>query len=252
VIFIRIPLGTRSKRGRFRGVSGKPEITREPPWRAGLRAARANLVPGLLVQAAMFVLLALYFLHPPARAGFERLAETKAAWGIGYSVLAAALAGAVVPEVLRMLLKQGGRPRAANLRELLFTVPFWGGMGFVVDLFYRGQARWFGDEATAAVVVPQVLVDQFVYNPLFAAPVTVWLYDWKNRGYRMSRGFFTPRYYRDHVVPALFATWGVWIPVVTVLYLLPEPVQIPLFSLALSMWAILYAWMSEEQALRRS
>jgi hypothetical protein len=37
---------------------------------------------------------------------------------------------------------------------------------------------------------------------------------------------------------------------VTVLYLLPEPVQIPLFSLALSLWAILYAWMSEEQARR--
>lgn len=223
---------------------------REAPWRAGLRAARANVVPGLVVQGAMLSLLLLYSFHAPSRPAFGRLAETKAAWGIGYSVLAAAVAGAVVPELLRVLLGQRGRLRAANFKELLFGIPFWGAMGFVVDLFYRGQARWFGDEPVALVVIPQVLVDQFVYNPLFAAPVTVWLFDWKNRGYRMTRDFFTARYYRDHVVPALFATWGVWIPVVTVLYLLPEPVQIPLFSLALSLWAILYGWMSEDQARR--
>jgi hypothetical protein len=199
-------------------------MTREAPWRAGLRAVRANVLPGLIVQGAMVVLLGLYYFYPPAQAVFLRLAKTKEAWGFGYSILAAAVAGAVVP--------------------------FWGAMGFVVDVFYRCQAQWFGDEPVPSVVIPQVLVDQFLYNPLFAAPVTVWLFDWKNRGYRMTCDFFTVRYYRDHVVPALFATWGVWIPVVTVLYLLPEPVQIPLFSLALSLWAILYAWMSEDQARR--
>ncbi|MCW1887646.1 hypothetical protein OKA04_23110 [Luteolibacter flavescens] len=225
-------------------------MTREAPWRAGLRAVRANVLPGLLVQGAMVTLLVLYYFHPPARGFFLRLAETKAAWGFGYSILAAAIAGAVVPELLRIVINQRGRLQAKNFRELLFTIPFWGGMGFVVDVFYRGQALWFGDEPIASVVIPQVLVDQFLYNPLFAAPVTVWLFAWKNRGYRMSREFFTASYYRDHVVPALLATWGVWIPVVTVLYLLPEPVQIPLFSLALSLWAILYAWMSEDQARR--
>jgi hypothetical protein len=48
-------------------------------------------------------------------------------------------------------------------------------------------------------------------------------------------------------VPTLFATWGVWIPVVTILYSLPSLLQIPLFGLALSMWVILYTWMSEQQ-----
>ncbi|MCW1926508.1 hypothetical protein OKA05_28410 [Luteolibacter arcticus] len=225
-------------------------IMREAPWRAGLRAVRANVVPGLIVQGAMVVLLVLYYFHPPSHGVFVRLAETKAAWGFGYSVLAAAVAGALVPELLRIVINQRGRVMQKNFEELLFTVPFWGGMGFVVDVFYRYQAQWFGDEPLASVVIPQVLVDQFLYNPLFAAPVTVWLFAWKNRGYRMTRDFFTARYYRGHIVPALFATWGVWIPVVTVLYLLPEPVQIPLFSLALSLWAILYAWMSDEQARR--
>ncbi len=135
---------------------------------------------------------------------------------------------------------------AANL---LFTVPFWCAMGIAVDVLYRVQAVWFGAYATFPVVVMKVLVDQFVYNPLFAAPCTAVLYDWKNRGYGFHGlgDFFTTRYYRNVVVPTLFATWGVWIPIVSILYSLPSLLQIPLFGLALSMWVMIYTWMSERR-----
>ena len=98
-------------------------------------------------------------------------------------------------------------------------------------------------------VAKKVVVDQFLYNPLFACPVTTWLYDWKSRGFR-RRGtgvFFTAGYYRYFIVPTLFATWGVWIPVVSILYSLPSLLQIPLFGLALSLWVTLYTWMSEQR-----
>ena len=193
----------------------------------------------------MVAILLGYFFHPPLRELLERLAEVKARWGYAYSALAGIVAGAVVPELMRWLVLQRGRFGPGNLRELIFAVPFWCGMALVVDLLYRGQALLFGDEPTPVVVIPQVLVDQFVYNPLFAAPVTVRLYAWKNGGYRGQRRFSPAGYYRERVVPALFATWGVWIPVVTVLYTLPEPVQIPLFALALSLWVMLYSWMSQ-------
>jgi hypothetical protein len=49
------------------------------------------------------------------------------------------------------------------------------------------------------------------------------------------------------VVPTLFANWGVWIPVVSILYSLPLPLQIPLFGLALSLWVMIYTWMSERR-----
>ena len=38
-----------------------------------------------------------------------------------------------------------------------------------------------------------------------------------------------------------------WIPVVAILYSLPSLLQIPLFGLALSLWVILYTWMSEQR-----
>ena len=229
----------------FTDPSVKPR--REAPWRAGLRAARANVVPGLMVQAVMVSLLLAYFHHPPTRELLERLAEVKSRWGYSYSALAAIVAGAVVPELLRVFVFQKGKFGRHNFSNLVFTAPFWAGMGMLVDAFYRLQAMWWGDEATVAVVVPQVLLDQFVFSPLLTAPLTTWLYGWKNRGYRWRKGVFTAGYYRDHIFPTVVAIWGVWIPIVTVLYTLPETLQIPLFSLALSMWVMLYTWMSEEK-----
>ncbi len=123
-------------------------------------------------------------------------------------------------------------------------------MGVVVDAFYRIQALWFGTDPTFPIVLNKVLVDQLVYNPFFAAPATAILYDWKNRGYGWHelRGFFTAGYYRNVVVPTLFATWGVWIPLVSIVYSLPLALQIPLFGLALSLWVMLYTWMSDSRA----
>ena len=223
---------------------------RAPPWTAGLRAARANVVPGLMVQSLMLGVLLAYYFYPPTRHLLDGLAEIKVRWSYGYTAISAIIAGAVIPELLRICVFQNGHSRRSNFSNLLFTVPFWCMMGVVVDFFYRCQAGWFGAEATIPVVLKKVLVDQFLYNPLFAAPVSAWLYDWKNRGYQVAgiSVFFTAGYYRDVIVPILFATWGVWIPIVTILYSLPSQLQIPLFGLALSMWVMLYTWMSEQRA----
>lgn len=225
----------------------QPPLRREAPWLAGLRAARANVIPGLIVQALMLALVLAYYLHPPSSAWMDRLAGVKLRLGYGYSAISAIVAGALLPEGLRILVFQKGRPARSNLSNLLFAVPFWCFMGVVVDGFYRLQAVWFGADASLPVVLKKVLVDQFLYNPLFAAPFTTWMYDWKQSGWnpRALLGSTSVVWYRDAVVPTLCATWGVWIPVVSVLYSLPSPLQIPLFGLALSMWVTLYTWMSE-------
>lgn len=197
----------------------------------------------------MLAFLLAYYFYPPTRSWLDALAEIKARWSYGYSAVNAIVAGAVIPELLRIFVFQKGKVRRLNFANLLFTVPFWSVMGMVVDFFYRCQAGWFGAEVTFPVVLKKVLVDQFPYNVLFAAPMTTWLYDWKNRGYSFHGlgGLFTAAYYRDNILPTLLATWGLWIPVVSILYSLPLLLQIPLFGLALSMWVMLYTWMSEQR-----
>ncbi|CAN5174411.1 hypothetical protein BH23VER1_BH23VER1_09650 [soil metagenome] len=200
----------------------------------------------------MLALLLAYHFSPETRDALDRLAALKAEWGYAFSVGVAIMAGSVAPEILRVIVFQGGRPRRQNGANLAFSFIFWGTMGAVVDFFYRCQAAWFGDELTPAVVVPKVLVDQFLYNPFFAAPVTVWCYTWKSRGYRLGRmgDLFTFRFYRDAVMPTLFAAWGVWIPLVTIIYCLPPLLQIPMFGLALTLWVVLLTFLSEQREQR--
>ena len=223
---------------------------REAPWMAGIRAAKANFIPALIVQGIMLALVLGYYFYPPTTRWLGYLGELKEKWGYCYSALASIIAGAFIPEIMRILVFQKGRVFRTNFSNLLFTIPFWSCTGMVVDLFYRSQAEWFGSEVTFKVVATKVIVDQFIYNPLFAGPSGAWFYDWKSSGYsfRNIGRFFTWKYYRDVIVPILFATWGVWIPVVAILYSLPSLLQIPLFALALAMWVILYTWISEARA----
>ncbi|HSH38880.1 MAG TPA: hypothetical protein VK993_08845, partial [Chthoniobacterales bacterium] len=128
--------------------------------------------------------------------------------------------------------------------------PIWGVDGITVDLLYRGLAAWLGDEATPAVVIAKICIDQFVYNVFFAAPYGVIAYEWKNCGFSFAaiRHCFTFEYYRDKIVPTLLMTWAIWIPLIAVIYSLPLALQFPLFSLALTFWVLLLTYMTNRFA----
>ncbi|MDA7933290.1 hypothetical protein N9B58_00285, partial [bacterium] len=56
----------------------KPVKDLEKPWEAGLRAARANLLPGLILQLIMLALLLGYYFYPPTTELLNKLADLKA------------------------------------------------------------------------------------------------------------------------------------------------------------------------------
>lgn len=223
--------------------------TEKTPLLIGLRAAKANLVPGLIVQAAMVSIVAAYYTQPPVHAWLSVLADFKRDGGLVFSAVAAAVAGGVFPEVLAVAVFQRGKIRRENLGNLLFNVALWGVEGMIVDLFYRTQAHMFGSHVDFATVLKKVLVDQLVYTPFFATPFSVGCYEWKHQHYAlkgMSR-VFTPAYYKNKSVPALIASWGVWIPLVTVIYSLPSLLQFPLFTLGLTFWVMLLTYVTSHK-----
>jgi hypothetical protein len=216
----------------------------------GWEAARANAVPALIIQIVMLALLIAYYTNPSAASALSRLAEVKRAHGLIFVVLASITAGALIPEIFLILFFQHARPNLRNLRNLLFTIPVWGFDGSLVDLLYRSEATWFGDVVTLPVVCAKICVDQFGYNPFFAAPFGVLTYEWKNRGISMRpvRDLFTWAHYRDKIVPTLLATWAVWIPLMAIIYSLPLALQFSLFGLALSFWVLLLTYMTNRFA----
>lgn len=222
------------------------------PLTIGWQAVKANALPGLLLQAMMLSILLAYYFSPRAAEWLDRLAEFKHEHGIGFVIVASVCAGALLPELFVVLFFQRGRVRTQNFRDILFTAPVWAFDGVLVDLMYRGLAHWLGDNVTFPVVTAKICLDQFGYNPFFAAPYEVWGYAWKNSGYSFQklRPLLTWNHYREHVVPVLVATWAVWIPLMAMIYSLPVALQFPLFTLGLSFWVLLMTYMTNRFAGR--
>jgi hypothetical protein len=222
------------------------------PLALGWEAARANAAPALIIQLMVLALLVAYYTSPAAAFMLSRLAEFKHAHGVAFVLSASITAGALIPEIFVVLFFQRGRPSWRNLRNLMFTVPVWGLDGSLVDILYRSEAEWFGDTATLPVVCAKICVDQFGYNPFFAAPFGVLTYEWKNSGifWRPVRDLFTWSHYRDKILPTLFATWSMWIPLMAIIYSLPVALQFPLFALGLSFWVLLLTYMTNRFAAK--
>ncbi len=220
------------------------------PLTLGWEAARANAVPALIIQAFMLALLVAYYTSHTAAEVLSQLAEFKRSHGILFVIVASITAGALIPELFLIIFFQRCRPTLRNVRNLLFTIPVWGFDGTLVDLLYRSEAAWFGDVVTLPVVAAKICVDQFGYNPFFAAPFGVLTYEWKNNGVsvRPLRQLFTLAHYREKIIPTLLATWAVWIPLMAIIYSLPLALQFPLFGLALSFWVLLLTYMTNRFA----
>jgi hypothetical protein len=220
------------------------------PLSIGWEAAKANAVPALIIQAFMLALLLGFYFSSAAADALEKLAAFKRNHGLAFIIGASITAGALIPEIFLILFFQRGRPHRGNLRNLLFTVPVWGFDGSLVDLLYRTEAAWFGDIVSVPVVCAKICVDQFGYNPFFAAPFGVLTYEWKNNGVsiRPVCDLFTWQHYRDKIIPTLVATWAVWIPLMAIIYSLPLALQFPLFGLALSFWVLLLTYMTNRFA----
>jgi len=220
----------------------------------GWEAARANALPGFILQAMMLALLVAYYSSPAVASMLNRVAEYKREHALAFVVFAAIAAGALLPELFVILFFQKGEVHAQNFRNLAFTIPTWAIDGILVDLMYRNMATWFGDVVTLPVVLAKICVDQFGYNPFIAAPGEVLVYEWKNTriSWESMRRAFTWQHYRDKIVPTLLATWVVWIPLMAIIYSLPAALQFPLFSLALTFWVLLLTYMTNKFAGRIS
>jgi hypothetical protein len=224
--------------------------TSRTPLSLGWQAARANAVPGFVLQALMLALLVAYYSSPATASALDHIAEYKRQHGLTFVVVAAIAAGALLPELFVVFFFQKGRVHRQNFRNLAFTIPTWAVDGILVDLMYRSMAGWFGDVVTLPVVLAKICVDQFGFNPFIAAPGEVLVYEWKNTRFSWEsvRRAFTWTHYRDQIVPTLLATWVVWIPLMAIIYSLPAALQFPLFSLALTFWVLLLTYMTNRFA----
>jgi len=227
-----------------------PTPATEAPWTAGLHSARALFRPALILQGAALALVLGYYFLPAARGAFVQLAIWRTEGGFIFSAFASAVCGGLLPLLYLQFSASG--PMANPWREGLFLIGFWAWKGAEVDLMYRTLNRFVGSDAGFATISFKVLIDQFCFNPLYASPVGCLIFAWKNAGYRwrpVVADVKAGRWYFRRVLPVLIGVWALWLPVVSCVYALPDPLQIPLFNVVLCFWSLLFTAVLQRQQM---
>lgn len=214
----------------------------------GLAGLKHNFLPGLVLQVCALLIVLGYAYLPSFRLGLDQIGAIKQNYGYGYSALSTALFGGLIPFVVLLTTRQIPRHRLGA--EFLFYVLFWTWKGVEVDAFYRLQGFIFGNLPTVATIAKKGLVDQFIYNPLWAGPTQVVFFLWKDAGFswRGLRAQLNKESLVRRVIVILLSSWMIWVPTVMIVYSLPDVLQIPLFNLVICFWCLLLSFVSRKSS----
>lgn len=218
----------------------------EAPWHTAIRGARATVLPGLVLQAGALVLVLAYYYHAPTRQVLERLTEFRAEKGFAFGIVSTGLVGGAIP-FLYLRGRRATRDRY-TWAQGAGLVTFWAYKGLEIDLFYRFLARFVGERVGVATIAGTMAIDQFVYCPLFAVPVTVLVYLLIDSHYEVGpvlADLRRPHWYRRRVLSVMISNLAVWIPMVCIIYALPTPLQLPLQNLVLCFFTLLLAHITQ-------
>jgi len=207
---------------------------------AGLAAFRRFWRPFVLIQLVAAALVVAYHASAGVREVCAKLAAWKTAGGLPLAAATAAFAGGVLPEVAKAAALRGRASWRGRAGEIAFNVVFFAFNGVVIDFLYRGEARLFGAGTGASTVAAKVAFDQFVFTPPWLCLITA-LYLFRARGFSWAatRPAFARGFWRTRVLPLLLPDWLFWIPMVSVVYAFPLPLQFLLFILALAAWSLI-------------
>jgi len=215
--------------------------------------AKANLLPGLLLQALMLVFFCLYISHEGTRHFLANIADIKREAGYRFAFVSYVIAAAFLPELLRVAFFQDGRATRANLWSFLTAAPFWGCIGMLVDYFYRLQMTWFGPGDSLGIVLTKMVVDQFIFSPFLCLPLTLSYFIWRDAGFRLApaaREIFSLSFIIDRAIPSQVAGWMIWIPGVSLVYFVHSELQIPVAALIQTFWVLVLTFTSRRTQSR--
>lgn len=213
-------------------------------------ALRKNLIPGMALQALALFIVVSYFFIPASHVVFNLFSSLKSAYGPYYSMISTALFGGLIPFLY--LWRSGQLPNPIMGQAIFYTL-FWAYKGVEVDQFYLLQGEWFGFEANAQTIFAKVAMDQFVYTAFWSAPTIMVLFLWKDLSFswgkvkqRLNKQLFFVQ-----LPTVIVANWLVWIPAVSIIYLMPSPLQIPLFNLVLCFFVLILAVINKPKPVEK-
>jgi hypothetical protein len=213
---------------------------------AGTAALRRFWRSFVLIQASAALVAIAYWASGPFRAAAAQAAAWKTSGGLLAAAALTAVAGGILPEVAKLVADRGKSSFRGRGGEIAFNMAFFALDGLVIDPLYRGEAVLFGRDTLIHTVVEKVAFDQFVFTPLWSAAIVL-LFLWRQRGYSLAatRPALRRGFYRTRVLPLLVPNWLFWIPMVSIIYALPVPLQFLLFVPALAAWSLIMVFIAD-------
>ncbi|NLG34780.1 MAG: hypothetical protein GX548_05450 [Lentisphaerae bacterium] len=209
------------------------------PWQIGVRAARANRFPGLVLQAAAVALVAAYYASPGFRESLQGLTDWQIRHGVWFSIWTRVLTNGLVPWVFCALVPELRLRRP--WRSLVFLCVWWGFMGANVHGFYALQTGLWGEGPGVRTVLFKTATDMLIWSPFYASPINAVSHLWQDQNFSWAatRLQLGPGWYRRVVLPNQVPGWTFWTPCLLGLYCLPTTLQMAMAAVLGCFWALM-------------
>lgn len=211
-------------------------------------AFRANFKPGAILWVLMLIFFAAYATSANFSDWLGKVSALKISIGYPFSFGVYVLFAALMPETLKIIFFQKWKITIQNLYNLIFVGLVFGMMGIITDIFYGYQALWFGEANNLRTLTFKTLVDQGLFGPT-ANYFLVSIFFLRENGIESGilRKILTAQFALVKVMPVVVAGWCVWIPGVIIVYTMPTALQLPVASLILCFWILIFTFVAEKK-----
>lgn len=210
------------------------------------QALRANVLPAVFLQCLALIIGLSYFYWSAALPIFEAVEALKLRYGASFAVYSTAIFGGAIPYCYLLLT---GKITFKPVQQAIFYCLLWAFMGFVVDTFYGWQGIWFGTGNDWQTIATKTFIDQFLWSAFVTCPFMTLMFmykdakfDWKDFVTSIDRRLFTL-----HIPSIVITNWLIWIPAVSLIYMMPSALQLPLFNVVLCFFVLVLAVLTDKK-----
>jgi hypothetical protein len=227
-----------------------PMITLASLLAPGIAAVKKYWKPFILLQSAALLLVVGFYTSAQVKSLCEQVSQFKQRGGYPFAAVCAAFAGALMPELAKSLVMGDRTLDRRRLRNVGFALVVFAINGLIVDCQYRSFGWLLGYDQSLGTIVKKVLLDQFGTTPVISIPYILLIYSLRANRFNPLKtlGQISPRWYLTQAVPLLIPCWFFWVPMVTLIYALPGPVQYCLFCFDLAAWSLLVIFLATYEA----
>lgn len=209
--------------------------------RPGIAAIRGFWRPFVLIQICAAAVVVAYYHVPGVAERLDGIERLKARWGYLFSFTVGIFAGAIVPEIFRLLVQPGHRFSPAQRRDVFLSFFYFGTMAVLCDGLYRLLDIAIGTELSFRTVVLKMLADQFLFTATLGTGIAAVYFPLYRSRWDFSKvlGGFGLGWYLRNVIPILLPAWAYWIPMCLLMYSMPSLLQVPFCACATAAWGLI-------------